>query len=194
MIKKSIFTKTEKISLVIIFTILLLVSIPNFVSSLRRARDQVRRDDLGSLVHNLDNYFEELGVFPPSSVDGEIMDCLKDGDKPYQDDKGRWIIDPISCEWGKDSLSNLISGKIYISTLPRDPHWEEGRQYIYRGSNSYYQVFAALEGEKEPEYDPVVVDMGIQCGNELCNMARTYGCNIPKTIEQCEEEAKRVQL
>lgn len=194
MVNKPIFSKPERISLIVIFSILLLVSIPNFVSSLRRSRDQVRRDDLGSLVHNLDNYFEELGVFPPSSPDGKIMDCLKVGDKPYQDPKGRWIIDPISCEWGKDSLSNLITSKIYISTLPRDPHWEEGRLYVYKSSNSRYQIFAALEGKNEPEYDQSVVDMNIQCGDVLCNMARTYGCDIPKTVDQCEEEAKKMQL
>lgn len=189
-----IFTKTEGLSLVAIFSILLLVSIPNFVVSLRRARDQVRRDDLGSLVHNLDTYFGELGVFPPSSGDGKIMDCLKPGDKPYQDAKGRWIINPIPCEWGKDAFSNLIDGKVYMSTLPRDPHWDKGMTYIYRSSDSRYQIFAALEGKKEAEYDPVVVNMGIICGEQVCNVARTYGCNIPKTIEECEEEAKSMGL
>ena len=189
-----IFTKTEGTSLIFIFLLLLIVAVPNFIASLRRARDQVRRDDLGSLVHNLDTYFEELGVFPPASTDGKIMDCLKPGDKPYQDEKGRWIINPIPCEWGKDSFSNLINGKAYMSKLPRDPNWDKGKTYVYRSSDSRYQIFAALEGKKEAEYDPVVINMGIKCGEEYCNVARTYGCDIPKTIEQCEEEAQSMGL
>lgn len=193
MSKNKLFSKAEIISLIVIFGVLVGVSIPNFIASLRRARDQVRRDDMGVLVHDLDEYMLELGVFPPSSPDGEIMDCLKPGDSPYKDAKGNWVINPIPCIWGKDAFVNLISGRSFLSTLPRDPKWEEGRAYFYRSDSGRYQLFAALEGPKEAEYSKEVVDMGVMCGNEVCNTVRTLGCDIPKTIELCAEEAMRMK-
>ena len=192
MSKRKLFSKSETSSLITTFFVLIIVAVPNFVASSRRARDQVRRDDLGNLVHNLDSYFEELGVFPPSSGTGEIMDCLKPGDKPYKDIKGNWIIDPIACLWGKDKFVNLITEKIFISTLPQDPKWEDGREYFYRSKGSTYQIFAALEGKNEAEYSQEVIDMGINCGNEICNMGRSYGCDIPKSLEDCEKEVNNV--
>ena len=88
------FTKPEKISLVIIFAVLVAVSVPNFIVSLRRARDQVRRDDMGVLVHALDEYAADNRSLPLASPDGRIMDCLKPGDKPVKDKRGFWIVNP----------------------------------------------------------------------------------------------------
>ncbi len=184
-----LFSKKELVSLAVIFTVLIAVFTPNLFASLRRARDQVRRDDLGVMIRYLDEYFAELGVFPPSSDIGEIMDCLKPGDSPYQDSKGNWIIDPIPCVWGKDTFANLITGKTYISILPRDPRWEDGRTYFYLSNGSSYQIFASLEGKNEPEYSDNVIQMGIKCGSVVCNMGRSYSCDIPKSLEECEKEA-----
>ena len=186
------FSKSEIISLALIFIILIGVSLPNFIVSLRRARDQVRRDDLGALVHSLDEYYAELGAFPPSSPDGKIMDCLKPGDSPYQDKKGRWIFSPISCEWGKDAFMNLISGKAYMTILPREPHWEEGASYRYISDGERYQLFAAMEGKNEAEVDPKILAKNLSCGNKICSVGRSYACDIPKTIEQCNDEAQQL--
>ena len=115
------FTKSEKISLVIIFAVLIAVSVPNFVVSLRRARDQVRRDDMGVLVHALDEYLADNRSLPFASPDELIMDCLKPGDKPIKNDKGIWTYDPIPCDWGKDALTDLTTGKVYICLLYTSP-------------------------------------------------------------------------
>jgi len=189
MTKIRIFSKAETLALAVIFVILVSVFVPNIMASLRRSRDQVRRDDLGVMVHFVDEYFVDLGVFPPSSSDGKIMDCLKPGDAPYKDKKGQWVIDAIPCEWGKDAFLNLITGKTYISTLPRDPEWQEGVEYYYLSDGARYQLFAAMEGEDEAEVDSRIVDKNYPCGNRVCNVGRTYGCEIPKTLQECEEEA-----
>lgn len=189
MSKIKLFSKAEGISLIAIFLILVGVAIPNFIVSLRRARDQVRRDDLGALVHALDQYNAELGAFPPSSPDGRIMDCLKPGTTPYQDKEGRWIIDAIACDWGKDSFSNLISGKEYMSILPREPDWQKGASYLYISDGSRYQLFATMEGKDEAEVDPIIISENLSCGNQVCNVGRDFACTIPKTIAECAEEA-----
>ncbi len=188
MSKLKIFSKSETISLIVIFSILVVVSVPNFIASLRRARDQVRRDDLGSLEHSLDEYYAELGVFPPSSPDGRIMDCLKPGDKPYKDKKGQWVFDPIPCDWGKDAFVNLINGKVYMSILPREPYWQKGVHYLYLSDGARFQLFAAMEGKSEPEVDAKIIARNLYCGSSICNVGRSYGCDIHKTLEQCEEE------
>ena len=190
MTRSTLFSKSETLSLIIIFVILVAVSIPNFIVSLRRSRDQVRRDDLGALEHSLDEYFVDLGAFPPSSPDGRIMDCLKPGDAPYKDNKGRWIINPIPCEWGKDAFLNLINKKSYLSTLPRDPDSQKGVSYFYVSDGARFQLFAAMEGEDEAEVDPRIIAKNLPCGNKICNAGRFYGCDISKTLQECRIEAE----
>lgn len=191
--KPKLFSKHETISLVVIFLILLAVSVPNFVLSLRRSRDQVRRDDLGALESTLGEYYKEFGVFPPSSQDGLILGCLRQGDTPYQDKKGNWIFDPIACNWGVDAFKNPISGATYMSSLPRDPDWEEGASYLYISDKDRYQLFATMEGKNEADIDQRIIERNLSCGNQICNIGRSYGCAVQKTLAECEEEAARVQ-
>lgn len=188
MLKLKIFSRQEAIGLTIIFAILVGVSIPNFKASLRRERDQMRRDDLGALVSAIEKYKIDFGVYPPSSPDGKIMDCLKPGDEPYKDKKGSWVINPVSCEWGKDALLNLITKNIYISILPRDPDWQKNIHYLYMSDSKRYQLFASMEGENEAEVDPKIISENLNCGNRICNVGRSENCDIPKTLEQCATE------
>lgn len=184
-----LFSKSETISLIVIFAVFAIVFIPNLMVSQRRARDQIRRDDMGVLVHQIDEYFVDLGVFPPSSTDGRIVACLKPGDKPYKDAKGQWVVPAIPCEWGKDPLTDYISGKIYISAIPQDPKWQEGARYYYLSDGSRYQIYGVMEGLDEAEVDERIISRNLPCGSKICNVGRTYGCDIPKTLEMCEEEA-----
>jgi hypothetical protein len=189
MIKFKIFSKKETLSLIIIFGVLIIVLIPNFIVSLRRARDQVRRDDLGALVHSLDEYRIKFDVFPPSSADGKIMDCLNPGDKPYKDEKDQWVINAIPCQWGVDAFLDLIDGRVYMRLLPRDPKWQEGASYLYLSDGERYQIYAFMEGENEPEVDEVVIKQNQPCGSKVCNVGRSYHCDIPKTLAECKIEA-----
>lgn len=183
------FSKSETISLIVIFAVLIIVSIPNFAASLRRARDQNRRDDLGAMETYLGQYFSDFDAFPASSLDGKVMDCLKPGDAPYKDEKGFWVVNPIACEWGKDSLSNLINGKVYLDKLPIDPSSEDGMSYLYLSKGKMYQIFAAMEGLDEAEVDQRIIARNLTCGNHICNVGRSYNCDVSKTLDVCQEEA-----
>lgn len=184
------FTKSEVISLIIIFAVLIAVSIPNFVASLRRARDQVRRDDMGALVHALDEYIADFKVLPSASPDGRIMDCLKQGDKPVKNKKGIWVIDFIACDWGKDAFIDLIAGKVYMPILPGDPDYQKGAKYLYFSDGNRYQIYASMEDVGEAEIDPKIVARGMMCGSRVCNVGRSY--NVPTDIS-IEEYDKRLQ-
>ena len=181
------FSKSEIISLAVIFFVLIAVSIPNFAISLRRARDQERRDEMGALVTSLDAYVSDIKSLPLSSVDGRIMDCLKPGDKPVKNSKGFWVVNPIPCEWGKDALIDLITGKVYLAILPRDPDYQKGAAYLYFSDGDRYQIYAAMEGMDEAEVDPKIVALGLKCGTKICNVGRSYGVPTNISIEEYDK-------
>ena len=73
----------------------------------------------------------------------------------------------IACEWGKDSFEG-------ISTLPRDPRYEDGSNYLYFSDTEKYQIYISLEGKDEAEYTQRIVDKNLQCGSQICNYGREY--------------------
>ncbi|SRR3990167_5567213 len=187
------FSKQELLALLIIFSVLIAITAPNFVLSLKRARDQVRRDDLGAMQHAMDEYLSDFGEFPRSAPDGKIIACKAPGSTVGVDKKGRLIVDLIPCVWGKDSWVDLTPGstKVYLQVIPGDPATPKGTGYLYISDGAMYQLFASMEGKKEPEYDGKIAIRNLPCGNQICNVGRYYVCATDKTIQSCEEEAAR---
>jgi len=182
-----LFSKSETVSVAVIFIILIAVSIPNFVISLRRARDQVRRDDMGALVSALAEYVSDFRAFPASSADGRIMDCLAPGEKPVKDKTGAFIINAVPCDWGKDAFVNLLTGKVYMSILPREPDYKKAAKYLFFSDSARYQVYAAMEGMDEPEIDPKIITRGLMCGLKVCNVGRSYSVPTDISIEEYDK-------
>lgn len=178
------FSKPELISLAIIFTVLIAVSIPNFIASLRRARDQVRRDDMGLLQKSLGEYSTDFESFPPASPDGRILDCLSPGSKPVQGKDGVWTVDFIPCDWGKDSFINVFTGKVYIAILPSDPDYQKGAAFLYLSDGNRYQIYGSMEGADEAEVDPKIIARNLMCGTRVCNIGRSYNVPTDVSIEE----------
>lgn len=172
------FSKIEMLSVVVIFLILVGISWPNFTVSLRRARDQIRRDDMGLVQTAITNYYTDHGYYPPSSPDGKFIVC-KDGSG-----------NPIACEWGQEWVSPVFTDKkvyvdkVYMKNLPQDPNFASGTSFAYFSDAGRYQLFGALEGTDEPEYDSKLVARGIACGNKVCNIGRAYNVPLYMTIEE----------
>lgn len=189
--KRRFFTKFELISVLVIFAVLIAVAIPNFGASIRRARNQVRRDDLGALQKSLADFYTDFGKFPLSSDDGKIIACLAPGSTPIKDSKGHWSIDYVACSWGVDYFVNVTNGNKYMPTqLSRDPDWQKGASYTYLSDGEMYQLYASMEGNDEAEIDPKIVAKRISCGDRVCNVGRYVGCDTSKTLSECESEAK----
>jgi type II secretory pathway pseudopilin PulG len=163
------FSKQEIISLIFIFLILIGVSWPNFALSLRRSRDQVRRDDLGNIQAAIDVYYADYGMFPASTDDGKIVACQNG-----------------PCNWGIDIWRNLTPGvdKVYMRVLAGDPNMSKGASYVYFSDGSRYQLFGALEGIDEPAYDAKLAARNVMCGNQVCNMGRVNSVPMYITIEE----------
>jgi type II secretory pathway pseudopilin PulG len=171
------FSKEEIISLFIIFLVLIGVSWPNFALSLRRARDQIRRDDLGNIEAAINSYYSDYGVFPLSSPDGQIIVCSAT--------KGT-VVDLMPCRWGHDTWINLTPGvsKVYMKVLAGDPNLSRGVTYDYFSDGSRYQLLGALEGVDEPGYDAKLVSRNVKCGNKICNIGRATNVPLYISIEE----------
>jgi type II secretory pathway pseudopilin PulG len=168
------FSKPELISVILIFLVLVAVSWPNFSLSMRRARDQIRRDDIGNIQSAIDEYYADYGIFPASTTDGKMVVCK--GSSEAQ----------VPCDWGRDTWINLTPGvnKVYMKVLPGDPKLSDGTSYYYSSDGSRYQLFGSLEGVDEPEYDAKLAARGVKCGDKVCNIGRANNVPLYITVEE----------
>jgi type II secretory pathway pseudopilin PulG len=172
------FSKSEIVSIIVIFLVLIVISWPNFALSLRRSRDQVRRDDIGNLQQAITDYYSDYGLYPSSTSDGRIIACKG----VAQNEK----ITLVACNWGHDPWINLTPGvnKVYMKTLPGDPNQSAGVNYDYFSDGSRYQIFASFEGKDEPEVDSKVIARSIECGSRVCNVGRAVNVPLYISIEE----------
>ncbi len=181
------FTKKELLSVLLIFSGIILISLNNFRISLRRARDVQRKNDLRIVADGLVKYASDFASFPVSQ-EGKIVACR--GPETKIDKKGN-ISGLVFCEWGKDSLRDIFDPDYpaYIEVLPKDPLSEKGYQYLYFSDGERFQIYASLEGTDEAEYDSKIVARNLKCGVGICNFGLSYG-SVPldKSLEEYKNE------
>lgn len=172
------FSSKDKKVIASIFLFLLTVISLNLRVSLRRGRDNLRKNDAGAIQHALDSYLSKYKVFPESE-DGRIVACF--GDDTYYDEKKERYVNLVACKWGEDGFEDL-------DVLPKDPYYDRGRDYLYISNTKTYQFYISLEGESEAEYTESIVARNLNCGNAICNYGKAYGetpLNI--SLEEYEE-------
>jgi hypothetical protein len=193
------FTKKEIITVSLILFIIGLAIFPNMKAALRRARDAQRREDLGRLSEAINAYREKFSFVPPSD-NGLIKACKGNNfndvilqlNKNKLFDKNLFFSGQVDCLWGQDALKNLMDDNIspYIKTLPLDPKYKDGINYLYLSDTNFYQVYIYLEGEKEEnEYNEGVVKRNLLCGTKICNAGKAYtGVPLDRSLEEYEQE------
>lgn len=188
--KMNFFSKEEIRAIGIIFGLLIVFSAPNFLVSLRRARDAQRKADIGSVYEALNKYQTDFGTFP-LSVEGKIAACAP-AKVIKQEPKNIIVFSP--CNWGQDSLRDLADPDYppYLKNIPADPLTKDGFAYYYLANGSRYQIYGALEGKTEAEYDPKIVARNLPCGAKICNFGKAYGRTpLDKSIEKYENEISK---
>lgn len=183
------FSKQEIKTIGVILFIIAFISFFNFRVSIRRARDNQRKNDLGTLQSALGEYKQNVGIFPLSSEDGKIIACK--GEDTYFDEELKTWKNIKPCDWGKDSLKDLSDSNdlIFMSPIPIDPKNLDGLSFRYISNGKRYQLFAHLEGKDEAEYNVIIEKRGIACGSEICNYGRAYSTTpLDKSIEEYENE------
>ncbi|OGM03931.1 hypothetical protein A3E15_00320 [Candidatus Woesebacteria bacterium RIFCSPHIGHO2_12_FULL_42_9] len=187
------FTKQEALAVVAILLAIILISLQNFRTSLRRARDAQRKNDIGAIANGISRYGNDFAVYPLASGDGKILACRPE---VSTNKVGEEIVEFEPCIWGKDSLRDALdlTYPSYIEALPSDPEGDLGISYLYLSSGQNYQVYAALEGVDEAEYDPNIVARNLTCGMRICNFGRSSGVPLDKSIEEYENELLEQKL
>jgi type II secretory pathway pseudopilin PulG len=183
------FNKKEikMISSVLVF--ISIISFFNFRISIKRARDNQRKNDLGTLQSALEKFNNLTGTFPQNSPDGKIIAC-KGSDTHYDKKTLTWVnVKP--CEWGKDVLEDYSDSEspILMNPLPIDPKNLEGISFLYLSNGKRYQLYAYLESEDDPEFNLAIQSRNLKCGNMICNYGRAFS-NTPldKSLEEYENE------
>lgn len=178
------FTKEEALAVSLILLVIGTVSFFNFRVSLRRSRDLQRKSDIGAISDALIKYREDFGFLPLSSSDGKILAC-----EPVTKEGQAIKFSP--CEWGKNKIADLTDPTYppYISSLPIDPSSRQGVSYLYLSDGNFYQLFSALEGKDDSEFNPKIEARRLMCGVKVCNFGKAYGKTpLDKSLEEYENE------
>ncbi len=178
------FNKSELIATTTILALVFLAIVLNLRVSLRRERDFQRKGDLQSIISALVEFQIVTASFPPS-FEGKIVACFGGVDE-------RGIPQAIPCEWHKDGLTNIFTGEVFLERLPTDPQHNQGARYYYISNGRYFQLYVALEGSDEAEYDASIVARNIMCGTRVCNYGRGFQeTPLDKSIEEYENELRQ---
>ena len=180
------FKKGELRAVVIIFILLFTAIFFNLQVSFRKSRDERRKGDIRAIYDALVYYHEDSSSFPASS-EGRIVACLGGFDENN-------VPQRKECEWGWEGLTDIFAeeSKEYIHTLPTDPYHNDGARYLYLSNGRTFQLYASLEGESEPEFDPAVVKRNLNCGNKICNYGLAFNDTpLDKSIEEYENEKRK---
>lgn len=177
------FSKQELMAVTAILTVIGIATSANLSVALRRERDSQRKSDLWAIYDGLVSYQTATASFP-QSFEGKIVACFGGVDE-------LGIPQAVACDWHRDALKNIFTGDVYMENLPTDPHHNEGARYYYISNGRYFQIYAALEGSDEDEYNESIVARNIMCGNRVCNFGRGFmQTPLDKSIEEYENELR----
>lgn len=121
------FTFMEIMIVMVLLGILVTMVTGSFTSSSRRGRDNRRKSDLHNIQTALEAYMSDKGVYPESSVDGEIVGCGFSGSE--------------ICGWGMAFVDQ--NDTVYMVKLPDDP--VSAQRYYYVSTPTSYYLYAKLE-------------------------------------------------
>ncbi|OGM28870.1 hypothetical protein A2801_02825 [Candidatus Woesebacteria bacterium RIFCSPHIGHO2_01_FULL_41_10] len=183
-------TRGEALTIVVTLLAVGAATYFNLQISFQRARDTQRKNDIRTLHTALTQYQIDFASFPQSR-DGNIFACASD--ELNEEGLPKYRV----CAWRDDTFRDIfdLSYPPYLQSLPADPLEKKGGEYLYISTGRHFQVFTALEGSDEPEYNPIIAARGLSCGNKICNYGLGDG-NTPldKTIEEYENELQEEQM
>ncbi len=120
------FTLLEIMIVIVILGILAALISGNFITSLMKGRDARRKEDLNQIQKALEMYYEDKKAYPtPAAVPNAL---------PYG-----------------SSLSDPVSGKVYMENVPNDPGGTTSNSYGYTtdSGGTYYKLYACLENNQQ---------------------------------------------
>ncbi len=151
------FTLIELLTVIAILSILAALIFGNFVTTIKKARDNRRKQDLSQVKTALELYFSDIGLYPTTHPTLE-------GGLP----------------WGS-SLTNSIGTKTYMKKLPQEPSKNSGYNYSYESDGTYFKLYSCLENTEDLDYNNITPTGVPNCGIG-CNSQCHYGVSSPNVI------------
>ncbi|OGK66308.1 hypothetical protein A2313_03640 [Candidatus Roizmanbacteria bacterium RIFOXYB2_FULL_41_10] len=142
--KKSGFTLMEILVVIAMIGILATIIMGTYLTSLKRGRDNRRKQDLEQVGRALELYYAQNNTYPTME---EVI-------------------------WGSPLYNPADNTRFYMKQLPVDPSDPDGDTYNYYYNSSEldsyqsYQLYSCLENERDSSYQEYVADCGIGCGNK----------------------------
>jgi len=171
------FSKKELIIVSSALTFIIISTLLNLQTSLRKARDAQRKSDIRSIYDALMLYNKDNGTYPLNSPDGRMLAC-----RPHYEGEAVFY-EP--CDWYRDNLES------YLTPILGDPRQGQGFSYYYLSNGKHFQVYASLESESEDEFEPSIARLSLPCGQKICNFGRSDGATpLDKSLEEYENELK----
>ena len=151
------FTLMELLIVIVLLGILVAIGTGSYASSVRRGRDNRRKNDLRNIATALESYFNDKGVYPTNNSNGEMVGC-------HAADLG-------VCAWGGQFSDQ--NNTLYMVLTPDDP--ATIYKYYYVGTDTTYKLYAKMENVHD-EGNGVNQDgyADTNCANEGTTLC-TYG-------------------
>lgn len=125
-------------------SILTVITVGQFETARKKARDVQRKTDLNSLGKALQMYYADYGVFP-RAVEGKIS------------------IDNINpVAWGGEFKD--ASGYVYMKVLPKENTLASSNPFCYAVSTDFkkYALYAQLENTKDVECKSTILNCNLK--------------------------------
>ncbi|OGM25163.1 hypothetical protein A2627_00130 [Candidatus Woesebacteria bacterium RIFCSPHIGHO2_01_FULL_39_28] len=176
-------SRDEAVGIIVILCLVFLASFINLRKAVMRSRDNQRKADIKNIAAALDKYNKDFGKLPLSK-NGFILAC-----EPV--DVVGLTIEYSPCKWGKDALRDLsdLTYPPYLSSLPIDPQYNSGFNYLYISNGTRFQIYASLEGVGDDEYNAKILARNLACGIKICDFGIALGDTpLDKSIQEYENE------
>ena len=124
------FTLIELLIVIAVIGVLAIgiISIVKPVAQFQKANDARRKSDLSQIQKAIEQYYQDIGSYPPNSADYRIIGL------------GGNVVG-----WGAQWLP-------YIGNLPADP--STSKKYVYVSTGQTYYIYASLDREDDPQACP----------------------------------------
>lgn len=156
-LSKKGFTLIELLTVIAILSILAALIFGNFVTTIKKARDNRRKQDLSQVKTALELYFAEVGFYPTTHP-------TEEGGLP----------------WGS-ALTNSLGTKTYMKKLPQEPSRNNGYNYSYQSDGTYFKLYSCLENTEDLDYNNITPTGTPNCGVG-CNNQCNYGVSSPNIV------------
>lgn len=155
------FTLVELLVVISIMSILTIITVSQFMTAKKKARDVQRKGDLNALNKSLLMYFADYGYFP-------------------EEDDGKLLAGGAEVDWGGE-FRDKPGGYLYMKTMPRENYLSAYPYcYVTEGTTTpkKFALFAMLENTTDSE-----CHLDGEAGAYSCNGRNyCYGVASPNTI------------